>query len=117
MAFALGPQAVSAGYRLEVFDSIGSTNAEALSRARPGEGGPLRLVPPPPTAGRARRERTWFSPRANLAASVIEVIDVSPPVAATLGFAAGLALEQALQTVSLEARLRSPGADNTTFEL
>ncbi len=43
-------------------------------------------------------------------------MDVAPPMAATLGSAAGLALEQALQAVSLEARLRSPGADNINLE-
>jgi BirA family transcriptional regulator, biotin operon repressor / biotin---[acetyl-CoA-carboxylase] ligase len=117
MAFALGPQAISAGYRLDTFDSIGSTNAEALVRARQGERGPLWLTTSQQTAGRGRRDRTWFSPRGNLAASVVEVMDVPPQVAATLGFAAGLALEQALQAVSVEARLRSPGAGNTTFEL
>ena len=30
MAFALGPRATSAGYRLAAFDHIGSTNAEAM---------------------------------------------------------------------------------------
>src|SRR5262245_1399807 len=89
MAFALGPQAVSAGYRLDVFDSIGSPNAEALNKGRQGERGPLWLVTPQQTAGRGRRDRAWISPRGNLAASVVEVMDVPPPVAATLGFAAG----------------------------
>jgi BirA family transcriptional regulator, biotin operon repressor / biotin---[acetyl-CoA-carboxylase] ligase len=117
MAFALGQKAVSAGYRLQAFESIGSTNAEAMIRARAGERGPLWLVTPQQTAGRGRRDRAWISPRGNLAASVLEVMDVAPPVAATLGFAAGLALEQALQTISLEARLRSPGSDDTKFEL
>ncbi|TPQ32204.1 biotin--[acetyl-CoA-carboxylase] ligase, partial [Bradyrhizobium guangdongense] len=34
MAFALGHRALQAGYRLAAFDQIGSTNAEALERAR-----------------------------------------------------------------------------------
>ena len=117
MAFALGPKATTAGYRLEAFESIGSTNAEALARVRAGERGPTWFVTDRQTAGRGRRDREWVSPRGNLAASVVEVLDVTPPVAATLGFAAGLALEQALQAVSLEARLRAPGSDDTTFQL
>lgn len=48
---------------------------------------------------------------------MLEVIDTSPAVAATLSFAAGLALEAALRTVSLEARMRSPGSENVTFHL
>jgi BirA family transcriptional regulator, biotin operon repressor / biotin---[acetyl-CoA-carboxylase] ligase len=117
MPFVLGPKASSAGYRLEAFERIGSTNAEALSRARAGERGPLWLATTQQTDGRGRRDREWISPHGNLAASVVEAIEVAPPVAATLGFAAGLALEQALQSVSLEARLRSPGSDNTQFQL
>ncbi len=69
------------------------------------------------TAGRGRRNRAWVAPRGNLASSVLEVIDVSPAVAATLGFAAGLALEAALRTVSVEAALRSAGSDDMKFSL
>lgn len=117
MAFLLGPRAASAGYGLAVFDRIGSTNVEALVRARAGETGPIWLVAAEQTAGRGRRQRSWISPRGNLACSVLEVIDASPAVAATLSFAAGLALEAALRTVSLEARMRSPGSENVTFHL
>ena len=117
MVFSLGPRAISAGYRLAAFDSIGSTNAEALSRARDGERGPIWFVTSQQTAGRGRRHRPWIAPRGNLASSVLEVIEVSPAVAATLGFAAGLALEVALQKVSVEASLRSAGSDHMKFSL
>jgi BirA family transcriptional regulator, biotin operon repressor / biotin---[acetyl-CoA-carboxylase] ligase len=116
MAFSLGPRAAS-GYQLAAFESIGSTNAEALSRARNGERGPIWFVTSQQTAGRGRRHRPWIAPRGNLASSVLEVVEVSPAVAATLGFAAGLALEVALQKVSLEASLRSAGSDRMKFSL
>jgi BirA family biotin operon repressor/biotin-[acetyl-CoA-carboxylase] ligase len=111
MALQLGPRAISAGYRLATFDSIGSTNAEALARARDGEAGPIWFVTTEQTAGRGRRLRPWIAPRGNLASSILEVIDVAPGVAATLGFAAGLALEAALRSISAEAIARSGGAD------
>jgi BirA family biotin operon repressor/biotin-[acetyl-CoA-carboxylase] ligase len=117
MAFALGPRANSAGYRLAAFDHIGSTNVEAMARARDGERGPMWFVTSEQTAGRGRRHRPWIAPRGNLASSILEVIEVSPAVAATLGFAAGLALEAALQKVSIEASLRSAGSDNMKFSL
>ncbi|WP_159012602.1 biotin--[acetyl-CoA-carboxylase] ligase [Bradyrhizobium sp. S69] len=117
MAFALGPRAISAGYRLAAFDQIGSTNAEALLRARDGETGPKWFVTSEQTAGRGRRHRAWIAPRGNLASSILEVIEISPSVAATLGFAAGLALETALQKVSVEASLRSAGSDHMKFAL
>jgi BirA family biotin operon repressor/biotin-[acetyl-CoA-carboxylase] ligase len=117
MAFSLGPRAVSAGYRLAVFDSIGSTNEEAMSRARDGEYGPIWFVTSEQTAGRGRRHRPWIAPRGNLACSILEVIDGSPSVAATLGFAAGLALETALRKISIEASLRSAGSEDMKFSL
>ena len=117
MAFALGPRARAQNYRVEAFDSIGSTNAEALERARAGERGPLWLVTDQQTAGRGRRQRAWVSPRGNLAATIVETVNVQPSVAATLGFAAGLALEAALQTISVEYRMRSGGTANSKFLL
>src|SRR5882757_7454816 len=117
MPFSLGARAISAGYRLAAFESIGSTNAEAMSRAREGERGPLWFVTTEQTAGRGRRHRPWIAPRGNLASSILEVIDVSPSVAATLGFAAGLALEAALKRVSVEASLRSAGSEHMNYQL
>ena len=117
MTFALGSRARALGYRLETFASIGSTNAEALERARNGEQGPLWLVTDQQTAGRGRRQRAWISPPGNLAATIVETIDVQPPVAATLGFAAGLALEAALRTVSMESLMRLSGSADRKFVL
>src|ERR1700710_24277 len=117
MTFSLGPRATSAGCRLAAFDQIGSTNAEALARARDGEQGPVWFVTSEQTAGRGRRHRPWIAPRGNLAASTPEGMEISPAIAATLGFAAGLALEAALQKVSLQASLRSAGSDEMKFTL
>jgi BirA family transcriptional regulator, biotin operon repressor / biotin---[acetyl-CoA-carboxylase] ligase len=106
MTFTLGPRAISAGYRLAAFDQIGSTNSEAMAQARAGERGPMWFVTTEQTAGRGRRHRPWIAPRGNLAGSVLEAIEVAPAVAATLGFAAGLALEAALRAVTGPASLR-----------
>ena len=111
MTFALGPRAAATGYGLVAFDRIGSTNAEALTRARDGDRGPRWFVTTEQTAGRGRRQRPWIAPRGNLASSILEVMEVTPALAATLGFAAGLALERALRQVSVEAALRSGGGD------
>src|SRR6266478_388235 len=117
MPFTLGPRALSAGYRLAAFDQIGSTNAEAMLRARAGERGPTWFVTSEQTAGRGRRLRPWVAPRGNLASSVLEVMDVTPAMAATLGFAAGLALEAVLRQLSIEAALRMAGSDRLNFAL
>ncbi|HEY9452283.1 MAG TPA: biotin--[acetyl-CoA-carboxylase] ligase [Bradyrhizobium sp.] len=117
MTFTLGPKAISAGYGFAAFDRTGSTNAEAMSRARNGERGPMWFVTTEQTAGRGRRQRAWIAPRGNLASSVLEVMYVSPAVAATLGFAFGLAHETALQRLSVEANLRLAGSDQLKYLL
>jgi len=117
MPFTLGRRAVSAGYRVQAFDQIGSTNTEAVARAREGERGSVWFVTTEQTAGRGRRQRPWIAPRGNLASSVLEVMDVAPAVAATLGFAAGLAIEAALRNVSIEALPRSAGSERIEFSL
>ncbi|WP_315738262.1 MULTISPECIES: biotin--[acetyl-CoA-carboxylase] ligase [unclassified Bradyrhizobium] len=107
MTFALGSQAAKAGYGLVTFDQTGSTNVEALKSAREGGRAPCWFVTSEQTAGRGRRQRPWIAPRGNLASSVLEVLNVAPAIAATLGFAAGLSIESALRQVSIEAALRS----------
>src|ERR1700712_2384358 len=111
MVFALGPKARLAGVGLKAFDETGSTNIDAMQHARAGGQTPCWFVTTMQTAGRGRRNRVWVAPRGNLASSVLEILDVTPSVAATLGFAAGLALESAVRQVSLEAALRSGGSD------
>jgi BirA family transcriptional regulator, biotin operon repressor / biotin---[acetyl-CoA-carboxylase] ligase len=108
MTFALGSRAQALSYRLVAFPEIGSTNAEAVTRARAGERGPLWLVTGHQTAGRGRRHRSWTSPPGNLAASVLEVMNVPAQVAATLGFAAGVALAEALASLNVSAQLKWP---------
>jgi BirA family biotin operon repressor/biotin-[acetyl-CoA-carboxylase] ligase len=117
MEFSLGARARSAAYGLVTFERLGSTNSEALARARKGERGPVWFVTQEQTAGRGRRHRPWIGLRGNLYSSVLEVIDVAPAVAATLGFAAGLAVEQALRQLSREAALRSAGPATMDFRL
>ena len=103
MAFRSVPRATSAGYRLAAFDQVGSTNTEAMARARDGEG-ELDLVrhhgadggTGPAAAGLDRAAGQSLQQRSRDLRRIA-------PVAATLGFAAGLAMESALQKVSIEA--------------
>src|SRR6201987_2317508 len=116
MGFALGPRAIAAGYKLAASERTASTNTAAIESARAGERGPIWFVAAEQTAGRGRRQRAWVSPRGNLPCSVLEVLDVAPATAATLGFAAGLATEAALREVSLEAALRA-GPESLRYDL
>ena len=103
----LDPTAAAAGARLTIHDTIGSTNADGLSRARAGERGPLWIVARQQSAGRGRRGRVWVSEPGNLYASLV-LTDAAPPEHfPELSFVAALALYDALSGCfpSLAARL------------
>lgn len=101
--FSLGSKATTAGYRLHAFDSIGSTNDEALNAAREGDAGKVWFTALQQTAGRGRRGREWRNPHGNMAASLLMLPDCAPEACATLGFVAGVALRRALQEVLPQA--------------
>jgi BirA family biotin operon repressor/biotin-[acetyl-CoA-carboxylase] ligase len=85
-----------AGARHLSFDALGSTNAEALARARAGERGPLWISARSQEAGRGRRGNAWISPPGNLYATLL-LIDPSPAIfAPQLSFVAALALHDGL---------------------
>jgi BirA family biotin operon repressor/biotin-[acetyl-CoA-carboxylase] ligase len=50
-----------AGVRHIVYETLGSTNAEALARARAGERGPLWITAKTQSAGRGRRGSQWVA--------------------------------------------------------
>src|SRR5438105_12858227 len=96
----LDPAAARSGVRLVSFETIGSTNAEALARARAGERGPLWITAGRQTAGRGRRGRSFVSEPGNLFASLL-LTDPSPADrAAELSFVAALALHDAICQVA-----------------
>jgi BirA family biotin operon repressor/biotin-[acetyl-CoA-carboxylase] ligase len=123
MAFALGAKASAAGYRLEEHETIGSTNAVAMARARDGDAGRLWVVCDFQSEGRGRRGSQWATAKGNLASSLFIAVDAAPGVAATLGFVAGLSLDEALRRVapSLAAAFAmdglQPGADRQAARL
>jgi len=100
MPFALGPKALAAGYRLVTYDTIGSTSTEAAAWAMLGDPGRLWVVAEEQTAGHGRRGRPWQTPKGNLAASLLLLQPAKETTSATLGFAAGLALESAIRTTA-----------------
>ena len=83
-------------YRLVALETVDSTNAEAARRAAGGASDGTVVWAQRQTAGRGRRGRAWQSPPGNLAFSLLLRPAVTPAVAATLGFVAGLALAAAV---------------------
>ena len=85
-----------AGVRYLRFATLGSTNAEALTRARAGERGPLWIVAAAQTAGRGRRGASWVSAPGNLSATLLLTEPSPPATAPQLSFVAALALHDAV---------------------
>lgn len=121
MAFLLAPTARQEGYRLEAHETVGSTNALALERARQGDNGLLWIVSKHQDSGRGRRGRAWATSPGNLAATLLVVDRYELRFAATLGFVAGLALSDALEAVlpgnRIAVGLDGAGARADRFEL
>lgn len=99
MHFSLSPIAQNQSYRLESFETIGSTNAVALERAVSGDPGKIWFVSKRQESGRGRRGRAWFTQEGNLASTLLLVASFDINIAATLGFVAGLSLAEALDAV------------------
>jgi BirA family biotin operon repressor/biotin-[acetyl-CoA-carboxylase] ligase len=92
----LAPAVVAAGVGLIACETVGSTNSEALARARAGERGPLWITARTQTAGRGRRGRTWVSEPGNLYATLLLTDPAPPERAAQLSFVAALATHDAI---------------------
>jgi BirA family transcriptional regulator, biotin operon repressor / biotin---[acetyl-CoA-carboxylase] ligase len=88
--------AVAAGYRLATHETLASTNAEALTRARAGEREPLWIVAAEQTAGRGRRGNEWVSPPGNLYATLLLTDPAPAECGPELSFVAALALYDAI---------------------
>ena len=85
-----------AGVRHIAYETLGSTNAEALARARAGERGPLWITAKI-QADRPRPPRQhWTSPPGNLYASLLLSAPSAPACAPQLSFVAVLALHDAV---------------------
>jgi len=108
----LHKSASATGASLISFDTLGSTNAEALSRARAGEHGPLWITAARQTAGRGRRGNAWTSEPGNLYASLL-LTDAAPAAhLPELCFVVALAVRDAVATAApahaLELKLKWP---------
>jgi BirA family transcriptional regulator, biotin operon repressor / biotin---[acetyl-CoA-carboxylase] ligase len=94
----LDPDAVAAGYRLRVHETLASTNAEALAGAgaEHDAAGPLWITARQQTAGRGRRGNEWVSTPGNLYATLLLENPAPAANAPQLSFVAALAVHDAI---------------------
>ena len=95
-------QAPSCDWPILVFDSIDSTNAEALRAIERGQAAPFLVLAERQTAGRGRRGRKWASPFAeNIYYSLVLRIDGGMRQLEGLSLVVGLAVMQALRELGI----------------
>ena len=95
---------------LRYFDSIGSTNDEALVWATAGASDFSIVVADEQTQGRGRLDRKWFTPKASgLAFSLVLrlSIDLRPHLSRTVGLAA-LSIAESCSGLGLTPRIKWP---------
>lgn len=97
-ADSIQQEAASCDWPVLVFDSIDSTNAEALRAIQRGEAAPFLVVAERQTAGRGRRGRKWVSPFAeNIYYSLVLRVEGGMRQLEGLSLVVGLAVLQALR--------------------
>lgn len=89
-----------AGFRLQSFETLGSTNDAAKALARAGAAEKTLVWAREQTQGRGRRGRTWHSPPGNLYLSLVLRPHREAARAAQLSFVAALALGDALHALA-----------------
>lgn len=90
------------------FETLGSTNDEALAWAAEGAVDLSLVIADEQTAGRGRGDRKWFTPKGTaLAFSLILRPTTSEPIPRTPGLAA-LSITDALQGLGLDPRIKWP---------
>jgi BirA family transcriptional regulator, biotin operon repressor / biotin---[acetyl-CoA-carboxylase] ligase len=108
----LDPAAAAAGVCIATYDEIGSTNTEALSRARRGERGPLWIVAQRQTSGRGRHGRSWISEPGNLYATLLlsepGPLSRAPELAFVAAIATYDAVAEAAPALQPQLRLKWP---------
>ena len=85
-----------AGIPVLQFESLDSTNEEALRRLAAGKPAPFWIIAAEQTQGRGRGGRQWHSPAGNLYATLLIESGVSAAVATQLSFVAALAVHDAV---------------------
>lgn len=97
-------------FRILRFDTLPSTNDEAMARLRGGDPGSFAVIARSQTRGRGRQGRAWVSPSGNLYASIGLRDPAAPADAPQLGFVAGVALIEALHAIApgIEPKLKWP---------
>src|SRR5690606_31454803 len=92
---------------LRKFETIGSTNTEALEAARSGAAEGLCIIARQQTAGRGRRGRTWISEKdAGLYLSIVLRPKLEPRFLPLITLMSGIAVHETLTELGMQPDLK-----------
>jgi BirA family biotin operon repressor/biotin-[acetyl-CoA-carboxylase] ligase len=94
--------------RVELHETIGSTQERARELARSGVPHGTLVVAKVQTGGRGRRGRVWLSPEGGIWMSLVLRPGLPPSLAARITPAAAVAVAKALWELGVEARIKWP---------
>jgi BirA family transcriptional regulator, biotin operon repressor / biotin---[acetyl-CoA-carboxylase] ligase len=94
-----------AGHRVQHFERIDSTNAEARRLAETGEHGPLWIWADEQTGGRGRLGRTWVSEPGNLYVTLLFQTTAPVGAAAQISFVAAVAVHDVVSQLLPKANI------------
>lgn len=98
--------ALHSGARVEIFETIDSTNLEARRRAERGETGPLWIVGLSQTAGYGRRGSAWVQRDGDFAATFLFKPQGATSALPELAFVSALAVSDALARYGVKGAIR-----------
>lgn len=93
------PGTLDPPHRIIEFETIDSTNAEALRLIAAGERGPVWILAGRQEAGRGRSGRSWTSEPGNLFATFLTVLPGNPPRAYQIALVTGVAVAHAIRSL------------------
>ncbi|MFW5983871.1 MAG: biotin--[acetyl-CoA-carboxylase] ligase [Halobacteria archaeon] len=108
VAYRLDGRTEYIGHEIEYHDTVKSTNAVAVERAREGVDEGYVVLADKQEGGRGRRRREWSSPSGGVWTSVVLRPDFAPREASLVTLAASVAVTRAVESTGVDATIKWP---------
>ncbi|MFP4174510.1 MAG: biotin--[acetyl-CoA-carboxylase] ligase, partial [Halobacteriales archaeon] len=108
VAYRLDGRTEYIGHEIEYHDTVESTNALAVERAREGVDEGYVVLADKQEGGRGRRRREWSSPSGGVWTSVVLRPDFAPREASLVTLAASVAVTRAVESTGVDATIKWP---------
>ena len=108
VAYRLDDRTKYVGHEIEYHETVDSTNAIAVERAREGVDEGYVVLADKQEGGRGRRRREWASPSGGVWTSVVLRPEFAPREASLVTLAASVAVARAVEATGVDATIKWP---------